>query len=294
MLALVTPRCAPLACALGLWLAAAGARAQDAGPGTCAPPELEFFPASGAHDVPLNAPLRVRYEPGAAVHFTDPPSSLISLVDTARGTAVTGTASWLGDTLVFVPAAALAPTTLYRGTVVSTTTMSGERVFTFTTGSLFDVASPAIHPVRTIASGVASVTCDAPDGGYRITVTFDRAEDRDSAPGDLEYLLYASRAADLAAPTLEVRERNFSGATITMSFVVPAPRATARVCVVVAVVDDLGHTAQTPQVCVNPIQGNYFEPLCAVSSPGARSGGAAASTAAVALFVLGHRRRRRR
>jgi hypothetical protein len=258
---------------------------------------VEFFPAVGAVGVARDSAIRVRYTPGFFDAWREPLSSLFELRDDVGG-LVPGRLERLGDTLVFRPSAPLRATTTYRGTAFGIDVL--RRDLRFTTGDTFDVEAPVLGGRPTVGSRrVESLPCVG-DVGYAIDVEIAVARDPDGAAGDIEYLLFQTRGPGLMGPVLRARARNFSTTSVPMSFVLRAAEAVSPICIAVVAVDGAGRTATTRSECLDPIQGNYFEPLCTASAPGA--GPAAASgrgLAAVAvgaglLAGIGRRRRRHR
>lgn len=311
----------PLAGVLVLALLAApsASGAQDAGtcPGPPNPEPLETTPSNGATGVTLNAPVRVRYTEGFFVEGPgagrDPldlievwacPEGLLLIGDidcqAEGGSPLGGSAQIIGDELVFVPRQELDPTRVYSG--VASGLGFADLPFAFETGTSLDL-TPPIFPddfIRDLTSTRTPMRCDAPQGGFRISVFFEAATD-DGPAGSIEYLLFQTRGQGIEEPVLRDRVRQFvTSGRIPMAFVLPPSQANQPICVQVVAVDGLTRVARIPETmnerdCTNPVQGNFFEPLCAVGAPGTGGGeplGAAVALAAGALLVLRRRRRR--
>ena len=101
-----------------------------------------------------------------------------------------------------------------------------------------------------------------PDGGFRVDVTLDPAEGEPAA-GDVEYLLFLTRGPGVGAPELRGRVRGVTD-EIVIAFLLSPEEATGPICVTVQAVDSAGNLGEVPEpLCEDPIQGNFFEPLCA-------------------------------
>lgn len=293
------------------------ARAQpDAG--SCGTPGgrgwVESFPASGANGVTLDSPVRVRYTPG---FFDDPVVRAMapSLFVLRRcrpdpegrrcDIPIAGSVQVIGDTLAFRPESSLEVMTEYEGEASGGE--FGPLNFHFRTGSSADRQPPVFdfNPgEEDVRSTRVSARCDAPNGGYRIDVEFEPIsdEDEDGAPGDVEYLLYVTRGPTIVTgPVLKTRTRNLTPEIVVMSFVIEPREAVSPICLVVTAVDGVGNLSVTnldgtgspsrPH-CFDPIQGNFFEPLCSVGARPTFGLGTAALGAAFAALLLRARRRR--
>ncbi len=242
----------------------------------------ETAPASDARDVPLNAYIQVTYSPCYFSRTGQDPATSIEV--RRAGEIVPGTAE-LGDdqTLFFIFDELLAPNQTYE---VVARDFSGGFPFSFSTAFGLDMRPPVFGEISDVVSTrVSEGTADAPEGSYRVDVSFEPAVD-DGAAGSIEYLLYLSRGPeDLEAPELVARTRNFSTNTITMAFVLDAVSAESPICVVVHAVDGVGQadSDQTPR-CFEPIMGSFFEGCAAVGQP---------DQAAWIVLVLGWMWRRR-
>jgi len=271
------------AVALSGLFGASVARGDDAGIDDCAPPAelgpLEFFPASSANGVALNSAVRVRYTPGFFEIWRDPLTRLLEVRDDADA-PVAGTLERLGDTLVFRPDVPWRPNSQYEGTAFGIDILQTR--FRFRTGNRNDVLPPVFDGTPTISPAVVDARACVDDGGYRIDVTIAPATDSDGAEGDIEYLLFQTRGPQLERPLLRSRARNFAGISIPLAFTLTPSEAVSPVCIAILAVDGVGHTVSGPTRCVDPIQGNFFAPLCSVSAPGAPRG--VASSMSVALL----------
>ncbi|MDH5493882.1 MAG: hypothetical protein OEY14_18170, partial [Myxococcales bacterium] len=232
---------------------------EDPFAGPCA----DFLPASGARGVTLDAFTRVLYTPGFFDLYTGDPAELFTLSELLSGASVPGRVSVVADALFFVPDPPLRPGLDYRaeardrGGIGPAETLS----FEFRTGSRFDVEPPSLGGITDVRS------TPAPGGGYRIDVEFEAATD-DGSLGSLEYLLYQSRGLDLDAPRLRDRLRHFSAGSVVMSFVLPEEEAMGPICVVVHAVDGVGKIDDDgAAVCLQPREGSFFAPLCALPRP---------------------------
>lgn len=274
---------------LASWAATAllgpAASAQDmCDPPLYAGPE-EFTPASEGRNVTLGAPVKVRYT-SAYFRGVDPAAAtaLLELAEVDTGASVSGRVDLFGDdTLVLVPDAPLRPMTRYRATAGA---RGGDtpRSFQFRTGTDFDRVPPTLGGVGDVSSAEVPVSCDAPDGGYRIAVSFAPATD-DGPAGDIEYLIYVTRGANVDAPRMVARARNFPTDEIVTAFVLPPDDAVEPVCISVVSVDGVGRVdTDATAKCFEPITGNYFASICSAAAPGA---GRRASWLALVAFALG-------
>ncbi len=270
------------------------------GPVDCDPPAalgpIEFFPASGAGGVALDAAVRVRYTPGFFAVWREPLTRLLEIRD-ASDTPVPGALAVLGDTLVFRPEAPWAPGSAYRGTAFGIDILQVR--FSFRTGAVLDREPPRFTSTPTLSPARVDALPCAAEGGYRIDVSVAPATDPDGAQGDVEYLLFQTRGPEIEAPRLRARARNFAGPSIPLAFTLTPAEAVSPICVTVVAVDGVGRAVEGGTACVDPVQGNYFAPLCNAGAPGAGHAGArvtwlaSASLLGVALVVrrLGRRAR---
>lgn len=281
----------------------AGASAQDGGVVRCDPPIVrkpeEVTPADTARGVSIDAPIRVRYtegyfgpsgpgsDPAALITVRRCPLGCEELFncDETMGDFVPGRVQVLGDNLFFHPDATWEPTTAYAGIARG---VDENLPFRFCTGTTTDTTPPELRAIREVTSTPVEPRCDAPSGGYRIATFFPPADDSGAPPASIEYLLFQTRGAGIEEPVLRSTIRNFPTETHTMAFVLPPELAGDVICVRVAAVDGRGNvdwSDSNPDVdCVNPVQGNFFYSLCAVSAPG---GSAGTGLAALPLAVMG-------
>ncbi len=292
---------------LCVWAPTRRARAQDGGTSLDCPTSagrgpLRLTPSSGAAGVTLDAFIKVEYSQG---YFGDPsigadPASSISVTSSDTGAAVPGQVQVIGDDLIFTPNRLLDADARYEGVAHG---IDFDLPFNFRTGSAIDMAPPTMGTILKAGSSQVSHSCEAPDGGYRIDVSFRPATD-DGPLGSIEYLLYLSRGKNVGAPKLMARLRNFTAdpsATITMAFILTTSDASEPVCMVVRAVDGVGKTDTGDQhICFDPIQGNFFAPMCTITAAGASprgtgaGGGAGACAIVLGGLVLTRRRRGRR
>lgn len=288
-------------------------RAQDAGTVRCDAPVArrpeEVTPADSARQVSIDAPVRVRY---SADYFAlggpgGDPTRLITVMRCAHdgcgggcrfgvdeGEFVPGRVQVLGDDLIFHSDAMWEPEQSYMGIAWG---RDGELPFSFCTGTTPDTTPPTLGRLQQVTSTPVPPRCDAPQGGYRIAAFFPPADDFGGPPASIEYLLFQTRGSRIDEPVLRSRIRNFATTTHTMAFVLPPSDAADVICVRVAAVDGKGNLAWSdadPEVdCINPVQGNYFYPLCSISSGASRGGPfMALPLVAVALFAIRRARRR--
>jgi hypothetical protein len=295
----------------GSWIGGR-AKAQDGGTERCDAPvgrkPEEVTPADSARQVSIDAPIRVRYSRG---YFEGPddPATLITVLrcaddgcgvgcryeDEVDGEFVPGRVQVLGDNLFFHPDGGWEPGQAYAGIARG---QDGDLPFGFCTGTTTDGTPPELRGLEDVTSTPVPPRCDAPEGGYRIATFFAPADDAGAPPASIEYLLFQTRGAGIEGPVLRSTIRNFATAMHTMAFVLPPSEAGEPICVRVAAVDGRGNidwSDSNPEVdCIDPVQGNFFAPMCAASAPGAPRRGAGALTLAVAAVALGIARLRRR
>lgn len=266
---------------------------------------LEFTPVNGSSAVARNAHLRVRYpEDYFDVPAAGDPTDALSLVrcDSPDFLApcnpvesVMGTITLQEDTVVFAPDALLLPQTRYEYTASAIDV--APRVGAFRTLDGVDTTPPVFFGVDSVDSARVRPSCEAPDGGYRIDLFVNPAQD-DFSPGDIEYLVYLTRAEGLGAPQLRSRVRNYQvgRGEIALAFVLEAEYGVRPVCVEVVAVDGVGlTTAESSATCFDPATGDFFAPLCATTPSGVRTspGGVLTWGSFGLLGVLLLRRRRR-
>lgn len=261
-------------------LLAPSAAAQDAGIDECdeivTRGPLAVTPATGASAVTLDAYVRVEYSEGYFALGIDPEEAIdlrfcdgLSVVECETlGEPVAGTVQVIGDTLFFLPARNFMAGEEYAGIARGIDLDLG---IAFRTGSTVDSAPPVMSDVDAPTTARVDPSCEAPEGGYRVDVSFAPATD-DGSPGSIEYLLYFTRGAGLEAPELRRRARNFSTELVTMAFVLSPEEAVSPGCVVVHAVDGVGNVDDDMEPeCFEPVQGNFFEPLCSAGPMRGRS-----------------------
>lgn len=259
-----------MAAALATFCLAGPAFAQDDCEDPVAPGPVEFTPAPGGRGgVMLNAPVKVRYTEGffeGAGSGIDPDDFIVVYVcdepvACSDGVEVPGEVSLIGDVLVFRPTEPFEPRTSYG---VVATGIADRAQFSFQTGTSFDTEPPELSGIR-VESSPAAESCEAPEGGYRIDVQVDAATD-DGPLIDIEYLVYLTRGPEVEAPELRARARQVTD-VIPMAFVLESAEAVSPICVTVHAVDGVGNVDDdTEPQCFDPIQGNFFEPMCSASS----------------------------
>lgn len=285
------------------WLGAVVSAQEDGGMMSCEPPSSfqpeEVTPADSARQVSIDAPVRVRYSPG----YFGPggpggdPSSLITVFrcptdgcvvpcrpeDALLEDFVSGRVQVLGDNLFFYPEDEWEPGQAYTGLAKGE---DSELPFSFCTGTTTDRTPPRLGEIEDVTSTAVGPRCDAPEGGYRIAAFFAPADDAGGPPASIEYLLFQTRGAGIEEPVLRSTIRNFATEMHTMAFVLPPGEATEPICVRVAAVDGNGNLNWSDESadvdCIDPVQGDFFQPLCAVSVVGARR----APAFGLALFAL--------
>lgn len=230
----------------------------------------EVTPNDSAQGVTLDAPVIVRY---SSNYFDDSLNPVSLSVLDGNSFAVEGTTEVLGDVLIFHALRPWTASTAYR---VQADGRDGNREFRFTSGtSARDQGPPVLGEIEEVTSSEVGSQCDLPEGGYRVDVAFRPATD-DGPPGSIEYALYLTRGSDVDGPTLKARMRNFATDQVTIPFVLGQEEAIAPVCVTVHATDGLGQLdADGAPACFDPIEGNFFEPLCSAST--SRTGRAHAS-----------------
>ena len=256
------------------------ASAQDAGMDECdeivTRGPLEVTPATGASAVTLDAYVRVEYSDGYFGLGIDPAEAIdlrfcdgLSVVECETvGEPVAGDVQVVGDTLFFLPARDFMAGAQYAGVARGIDLDLG---IAFRTGSTVDSGPPVMGEVDAPTTARVDPSCEAPEGGYRVDVSFPPATD-DGSPGSIEYLLYFTRGAGLGAPELRRRARNFSTELVTMAFVLSPEEAVSPGCVVVHAIDGVGNVDDDMEPeCFEPVQGNFFEPLCSASPIEGRS-----------------------
>lgn len=239
--------------------------AQDAG--VCAAPLagwVESFPANGASNVSINAPIHVRYTNGfLAVNRVS-----ITLANIETGAAVAATTEAVADELFVIPTTPLTAATRYQ--VTASGGVEGPLSFAFATNLRdADAEAPDLGAGLddlTLSTDTNTDPCDS-EFRYRVGVQFRPAANESSAV-DVEYLLYVVRGDGIAGPTLRARARTGSPDLVVMSFGLSDREAHAPLCFSVVAIDGaMNVSTATPASCFQPVEGLAFAPLCSV--PGA-------------------------
>lgn len=248
---------------------------------------IEFSPAAGARDVPVNSPVRVLYSKMFWESYAGDVNALVSLIALETMTPIAGVVERVGDEAVLIPSAALQPGSGYRAQMLDDG-RSGPISFDFHVINKVDRQPPRAGSIVSLDSD-AAVACDDPDqDGFRIDVKFEPGSD-DGAIGSLEYHVYLVGGPKLDAPRRVSRFRRFTTGAVTSSFFLPAEQADGAICVEVHVADGLGRIDDdvTPE-CFDPRTGVFFDGLCSAAG----WSGSAWSTMFLIGFALFFRRRR--
>lgn len=224
-------------------------------PGPCAVTPLAGTPES----VTLDAPVRVRYTPGFFDMFAET-STAVEVFD-EMGEPVTGSVQVAThDLLLFRPAGGWQPDTPYTGRVHGE---GGEIPFAFTTGRQVDQRPPVMGPILSAEPAENSEVPDLGSGSVRIDLTFEGATD-DGPQGSIEYQVYVTRGAGVAAPELRLRVRH-QASPLVAAIGLTAEETASTVCVAVVAIDGVGKTDVSEEQCFDPLTGAFFEPLCTVA-----------------------------
>ena len=173
------------------------------------------------------------------------------------------------------------------------------REFDFITGDDRDEEPPEFLINRDtlgLSTSPVSAECGLPEGTLRATLEYPAAHD-DNIEGASECLIFLTRSVEGQGPVLKRRLFN-PGGTVVPSFLLTPTEASEPVCVAIVVLDALGKRAPVePEFCFDPVQGNYFDPMCAVSAPGRGGPGLPSGVGFLVpflgLLVLRRRRARR-
>ncbi|MFW5876884.1 MAG: hypothetical protein ACOCXM_09115 [Myxococcota bacterium] len=223
-------------------------------PGPCAVTPLPGTP----EDVTLDAPIRIRYTPGFFDTFAET-STAVEVFD-ATGQPVSGsTEVAASDLLLFRPDGGWQPDTRYDGRVFGE---GGEIAFGFQTGDELDQRPPVMGPILSAEPAEDSEVPGLGPGSVRIDVTFEGATD-DGPQGSVEYQVYVTRGADLAAPELRLRVRHQS-APLVAAVGLTGEETGSTVCIAIVAIDGVGKIDVSEERCFDPITGHFFEPLCSV------------------------------
>ncbi|MCS6797295.1 MAG: hypothetical protein NZ898_01985 [Myxococcota bacterium] len=229
--------------------------------------ELEVAPASLSRGVRLDAPIRVRYPAGlladprvaASARRLRVGHCAAAPCDWESATPLVGGVQLVGDSAFFVPVVPLLPS---RWHVAQAFLLDTAQTWTFETGIAEDAREPRVGDLAVVESAPYT-GCGLPDGGYRLDVVFSPADD-DAPAADLEYFLYLTRGPTVLAPEPRARVRGYGGAELVAAVLLERSEAVSPVCLALAVVDPSGGFDASPEpTCLDPVQGAYFEPLCA-------------------------------
>lgn len=271
---------------------ASSASAQD--PIECPSTEvgpLDFTPASRAEDVTLDAYVRVRY---SADYFLGVPDAATFVrlhedLDDADGFVelgpeVPGEGQLVGDDVYFIPDELLDPGQQYA--VVAESFELEPIVIDFRTGGSVDMRPPTIGSVSSPSTESVDETCGR-GAGYRVDLVVRDVRD-DGPASSVELLVYLARQEGLEAPELVLRARGTGTEELPLGFVLTDERANDPACVVVHAVDGVGKVDDSMEpVCFEPIQGAFFEGLCAANRvAGAPTSGRAGSVGLIAFALL--------
>jgi len=259
---------------------------------------LDITPAVNSTGVARTAPIFVRYPEG---YFEDPlvgadPTTSIRVFEGGDGgPPVPGRVQVIDDTLIFRADEPFEPMTRYRGIAIG---FSADLAFEFSTGDvLVDELPPEPAPSLDAPSASDAQSCDGTGRAFRINVSFAPSMDPDGPEGDIEYRLFLTRGPTVSRPRLVARTRNIATEQITMAFLLEQDDVVAPICVVVHAVDGVGNVNDRGEpACFDPIEGNFFEPLCRIApaGTGGMNAGAGLAVTVAAGAVLGCRRRRPR
>lgn len=274
----------------------AWAQSCDAGDGGVDPSEVgsvrDVFPGDAAIDVPIDAPVRIRYVGRA------PATPTLCVRRAGSMVCLDGQTEFNGTEIAWRPASGfLDRATSYRA---SFSDGEGSNETTFTTGLAASGGSLIFGGISTVdAAPLENDPCGS--GAVAVTVTFERARTyatTDALPwpeGDLEYVIYETRGPGVGGAIERDRSRqqrsgSASTSTAQRTFRMAPRDASGPACFTMRVLDPLGRTAgDTREVCVNPAAGNYF----AGCSAAATGGRAPFAWALGALVVVMAARRRR-
>lgn len=285
--------------------------------------EVEVTPSDRAENVARDAPIIVRYQPGADLNaltnslLTNAAqpcgADLVCLFRDARRSGgssrepVAGTVRRIDSLTVSFVADELFER---EGSYYSEVARPGfdgavRRELRFVTGRDEDREAPRFASSRealALSVDVPPQECDAPAGSLRVTLSVPRAED-DGNEGSVEVLVFLSRAAGLAGPALVDRARNPESDSdigeVRLSFLLTKEQAAARVCIELRAVDGVGRVAEgKPGLCFDPALGTSFAPLCSTphargANPDGRTRGTLVACWTIAAALLVRRRRLR-
>jgi len=157
-----------------------------------------------------------------------------------------------------------------------------------------DSRPPTIGSVGSPSTESVDETCGR-GAGYRVDLVVRDVRD-DGPASSVELLVYLARQEGLESPELVLRARGTGAAELPLGFVLTDDRANEPACVVIHAVDGVGKVDDSMEpVCFEPIQGAFFEGLCAANRiAGAPTGGKSGSIVLIALALILVVRRRSR
>lgn len=290
----------PAACAAALLASLIAATGAAQGEIECPSDEvgpLDFTPASRAENVTLDAYIRVRYSPD---YFLDVPDAgtFVRLHEdlddddgfVELGAEIPGVGQLVGDDVYFVPDDLLEPGRQYA--VVAESFELEPILIDFTTGGTVDMRPPTIGSVGSPSTESVEETCGR-GAGYRVDLVVRDVRD-DGPASSVELLVYLARQEGLESPELVLRARGTGTEELPLGFVLTDERANDPACVVVHAVDGVGNVDDSMDpVCFEPIQGAFFEGLCAANRiAGEPTSGRTGSVVFIALALLLVARRR--
>lgn len=252
---------------------------------------LDFTPASRALGVTLDAYIRVRYSEDYFVGVPDAGTFVRLYEDLDEdegfvelGPEVPGEGQLVGDDVYFVPDELLASDRQYA--IVAESFELEPIAIDFTTGRDLDREPPRIGSVGAPTTESVDETCGR-GAGYRVDLVVRDVRD-DGPASSIELLVYLARQEGLEAPELVLRARGTGAAEQPLGFVLTDERANDPACVVVHAVDGVGNVDDSMEpVCFEPIQGAFFEGLCAANRiAGAPTGGKSGSIVLIALALI--------
>jgi hypothetical protein len=219
--------------------------------------------------VPRNAPIKVRLTPGFLVH---PGIGAVAIraFDTVAEEDVPGELQAAGDDVVF-----FVPDAPWRAGAqhdVWIQAQFSELDLCFITSFAFDTEPPSMGRILRVTPRPDTELDELEEGALRIDVEFEAATD-DGPLGSIEYYLYMTRGYDVGAPVLMWRARHQTSTMVAGVALSPRQKVEPA-CFVVVATDGVGNTDASEPACFEPVQGNYFQPLCSAgSSPGGVGGG---------------------
>ncbi len=260
---------------------------------------LDVTPAGRAEDVTLDAYVRVRYSEDYFLGVPDAASFVRLHEDlddedafVELGPEVPGEGQVVGDDVYLIPDEPLEPNRQYA--VVAESFEFEPLIIDFRTGDSVDRRAPTIGSVSSPTTESVDETCGR-GAGYRVDLVVRDVRD-DGPASSVELLVYLARQEGLESPELVLRARGTGADELPLGFVLTDDRASDPACVVVHAVDGVGKIDDSMEpVCFEPIQGAFFEGLCAANRvAGAPTRGRAGSVGLVAFAILLVVRRRSR